>query len=176
MSPSDVSDLPNVSEVLGAVLQRIPREQQPLLVAYAERLAGERYRGWSNDPANASWKETLLACARREEEIASRVESLYPEAATIQRSILAGNPDLEQISRDLFSGRPLARQFAIQALGERLGAATWRAFAAHASEHSQRSVFLGCAELEEQSAAVLESILTGSGWDAASAKGTGGQR
>jgi hypothetical protein len=163
MSSTGMADLPNVAEVLSAVLQRIPRDQQPLLIAYAERLAAERYRAWAKDPANAPWKGELLACASREEEIASRIEGLHPEAEAIQRSILADNPDLEQINRNLFSGRPLAEQLAIQAQGERLGAATWRAFAAHASEPSQRSVFLGCAELEEQSAAVLETILTGAG-------------
>lgn len=159
MSSTDASRLPNVAEVLGAVLQRVPREQQPLLIAHAERLAAERYRGWANDPTNADRKEDLLACARREEEIARRIEGLYPESEAIQRKILADNPDLERINRDLFSGRPVAEQFTIQAQGERLGAATWRAFAAHATDPSHRPVFLGCAELEEESAAVLERIL-----------------
>jgi hypothetical protein len=160
MSPTELG-LPNVAEILATVLQRVPREQQPLLIAYAERLAAERYRGWASDPAQANRRAQLLACADREEEIASRVEGLHGEAATIQRAILADNPDLEQINRTLFAGRPLAEQFAIQAQGERLGAATWRAFAAHASDPSQRSVFLACAELEEESAVVLEAILAG---------------
>ena len=157
MAQSDPA-LPNVAEVLAAVLLRVPRERQPLLIAYAERLAAARYRTWAADPANVAWREGLLACADREEEIASRIEALYPDAATIQRAILADNPDLEQINRTLFAGRPFTEQFAIQAQGERLGAATWRAFAAHA-DASQRSVLLACAELEEQSALFLESIV-----------------
>jgi hypothetical protein len=54
---------------------------------------------------------------------------------------------------------PLPHQFTIQAQGERLGAATWRAFARHTEVPSVRDTFLVCAELEEQSATVLEAIL-----------------
>jgi hypothetical protein len=161
MSSTGASPLPNVGEVLATVLQRIPRQRQPLLIAYAERLAAERYRGWASDPANAPWKGELLACAAREEEIASRVESLFAEASAEQRAILAENPDLEEINRSLFAGRPLEEQFTIQARGERLGAATWRSFAAHGRDPSRESVFLGCALLEEENAVVLERILAG---------------
>ena len=45
---------------------------------------------------------------------------------------------------------------ALQAQGERLGAATWRSFAAGA-------VFLGCALLEEENAACLETLLAQGG-------------
>jgi hypothetical protein len=160
MSSTDPTDLPNVAQILSTVLQRVTREQQPLLIAHAERLAAERYRDWASHPTQATRKAQLLACADREEEIARRVEALYPAAASIQRVIVDENPALGEINRMLFAGRPLTQQFAIQAQGERLGAATWRAFAAHADDGPRRSVFLGCAELEEQSAVVLENVLT----------------
>lgn len=155
------SELPNVAEILGRVLQRVPPAEQPLLIAIAERRAAERYRGWAHDPANVAHGSRLLACADREEEIARRVEGLYPEAAATQRRLIAENPDLEEINRSLFAGRPLAQQFTIQAEGERLGAATWRAFAEGAENPDARRTFLACATLEEESARVLESILTG---------------
>jgi hypothetical protein len=139
----------------------VPLEQQPLLIAVAERLAAERYRGWANDPANESHRSRLLACAAREEEIARRIEALYPDAATVQRSIMATNPDFEETNRSLFAGRPLDQQFTIQAQGERLGAATWRAFSGGAKNAQARDTFLLCATLEEESAMVLESILAG---------------
>ena len=50
-------------------------------------------------------------------------------------------------------------QFRIQANGERLGAATWRAFAKQESSSAARDTYLACAELEEASAVVLESLL-----------------
>jgi hypothetical protein len=158
--PLMTGELPNVAELLGQVLQRVPREQQPLLIAIAERLAAERYRGWADASAQSAG---FLACAAREEEIARRVEGLYPDAALIQRDILAANPDLEDINRSIFAGRALVLQLTIQAQGERLGAATWRAFAEHADDPKARATFLDCALLEEASAAFLEGLRSARG-------------
>ena len=91
------------------------------------------------------------------------MESLYPGAAAIQEEILAKNPDLRELTRSLFVERPRHQQFAIQAQGERLGAATWRSFAKKEASSRARETFLACAELEEESAEVLESILSGAG-------------
>ncbi len=159
MSSTDAADLPNVAQLLGPLLQRVPGEQQPLLLAIAERMAARRYRDWAQDAANQPHRAQLLACAEREEAIAARIEALFPEAAATQRALLAKNPDFEAINRTTFAGRPRAQQFTIQAQGERLGAATWRAFASREPDASRRAVLLGCAELEEDSALVLERIL-----------------
>ena len=159
MPSTDAADLPNVAEILAPLLQRVSGEQRPLLLAIAERMAARRYRSWADDPANRPHRAQLLACAEREEEIATQIEALHPEAAATQRALRAEHPDLEEINHTLFAGRPLAQQFTIQARGERLGAATWRAFASQEPGAARRAVLLGCAELEEQSALVLERIL-----------------
>ena len=151
--------LPNIAEILGPVLQRVSREQQPLLLAIAERRAAQRYRDWAKECADQPYASQLAACAEREEQIASHVEGLSPDAVTIQQTILSKNPDLEEINRSIFADRPLMQQFTIQAQGERLGAATWRAFAENEKDPVRSSVFWKCAELEEQSAVVLEAIL-----------------
>lgn len=151
--------LPDVGAVLAEVLQRVVPERIPLLLAIAERLAATRYRGWAEEVADAAQRPALRACADREEEIARRIEALFPDAADAQRDLLASHPDLAEINRSLFAGRPLAQQFTIQARGERLGAATWRSFAKRAVTDAARATFLACAELEEASAAVLESLL-----------------
>lgn len=109
----------------------------------------------------ATRQQDLRACAEREEEIAGRIEGLYPDAAQAQRDVLAQNPAIEEINRTLFAGRSLSQQFTMQAQGERLGAATWRAFGSHDPDPERRLVFLTCAALEEASALVLESILKG---------------
>jgi hypothetical protein len=153
------TELPNIGQIVGQVLQRVAAEHQPLLIAIAERLAAQRYRSWAKDSTMNAHSARLLACADREEEIASRVEGLYPDAAAVQHTILAANPDFQDINRTIFTGRPLAQQFTIQAQGERLGAATWRAFARREEHAARRSVLSSCAELEEESALVLESIL-----------------
>jgi hypothetical protein len=150
--------LPSVGEALAPVLARVAREQQPLLIALAERMAAERYRGWAAEMADPAQRERLLACAAREEDIARRVEALFPDAAASQRDLLAKHPDVAEINRTLFAERPLAQQFAIQAQGERLGAATWRSFARGETDAARRDVLLACAEQEEASALVLEAL------------------
>ena len=153
------AELPNIAAVLATVLQRLPREQQPLLIAYAERLAAERYRGWAARVGNEESKRELHACADREEEIAAHIEGLYPNARSLQQDLLAANPDLLEINRTLFEPLSLEQQFQLQAQGERLGAATWRAFADQAGDPKQRDIFLACAPLEEQSADLLERLV-----------------
>ena len=159
MTLRSASELPNVGEIIGRALQRVSQRERPLLIASAERLAALRYRAWADHPACAAHAAQLRACAAREEEIAGRVESLYPGASATQQELLASNPDLEELNRSLFAGRPLDQQFRMQAQGERLGAATWRALAQHAESAATRETLLACAELEEASALVLESIL-----------------
>lgn len=157
-----IEDLPDVAAVVARVLQRAPRAQRPLLIALAERLAAVRYRVWATEVADRARAALLSACADREEHIACRVEALYPDAAAIQRDLAAQAPELEEIDRALFAGRPLDQQFLIQARGERAGAATWRFFAERADAAAVRDAFLACAELEEESAACLESLVDGS--------------
>ena len=62
------------------------------------------------------------------------------------------------INEAIFADRPLAEQFAIQAAGERLGAATWRALAGLRPDEVGREALLACAPLEEASALFLESL------------------
>jgi hypothetical protein len=151
--------LPDVGAVLAPLLAQVPRAQQPLLIALAERMAAERYRGWAGEWDAPDGRAALLACAAREEEIAAKVEALFPDAAALQRDLRAKHPELPELNRSLFAGRPLAEQFAIQANGERLGAATWRSFARQEEDGARRAALLACAELEEASAKVLDGLL-----------------
>jgi hypothetical protein len=152
-------ELPEIGHALAPVLAVVPRDRQPLLIAAAERLAAARYREWAAATHDETFRRELLECATREEEIAARIEGLYPDAAEGQRALLAAHPDVQEINRTLFAGRPMPDQFTIQARGERLGAATWRAFARHATDETARETFLACALLEEASAAVLEHVV-----------------
>ena len=151
-------ELPDVAAILGPVLARVSAEDQPLLLAIAERLAAERYRGWADQVDDPALRAGFLACAAREDEIADRVEAVFPDPAATQRRLRAAVPDLDTINRDVFAGRPLKDQLAIQAAAERLGAATWRAFAAARTDTAARDAFLACAPLEEASAAFLDGV------------------
>src|SRR5216684_2071511 len=121
----DQTGIPNIAEILAGALRKIDPQLQPLLLARLERLAALRYRTWAKDHPDQSVKEGLLACADREEEIATRVESLHEYASAIQDRLLSENPELLDLNRTLFKDRPLEIQFAMQAAGERAGAAAW---------------------------------------------------
>lgn len=155
----DQTNIPNVAEILGPVLRRIDPQLQPLLLAKLERLAAQRYRTWASDHPDKSVKDGLLACADREEEIAMRVESLNPYASAIQDKLLSGNPELLDLNRTLFKGRPLKIQFAMQAAGERAGAAAWKAFAAGASDPAAKDLLQSCSPLEQANADFLQTLL-----------------
>jgi hypothetical protein len=152
-------NIPNIAEILAGVLRNIDPKLQPMLLAKLERLAARRYRAWASDHPDQSVKEGLLACADREEEIARRVESLEPNASAIQDKLLSGNPALLDLNRTLFEGRPLKVQFAMQAEGERAGAAAWRAYAAAAADPSARELLQSCSPLEQANADFLQTLL-----------------
>lgn len=152
-------ELPDLAKILGQALQTIEPGQRPVLLAALERLAGQRYRVWANEHPDPSVKEGLLACAEREEEIARRVESLHPDAAETQNRLLSENPQLLDLNRTLFEGRPIKDQFTMQAQGERAGAAAWRAYGAAAAEQSAQELLQSCSTLEEANADFLQSLL-----------------
>ena len=152
-----MSELPSIGDLAAPLLASVPERQRPLLVALAERIAARRYRDWA-EAASGADRERLLACADREEEIARRVEALFPDADAVQAELGAKHPDLEARYRDVFEGQSIAAQYAIQAQGERLGADTWRALAPGFDRPEAREALLECAQLEEQNAQVLESL------------------
>jgi hypothetical protein len=152
-------NVPNIVEILAGALRNIDPKLQPMLLAKLERLAAQRYRIWASDHADQSVKEGLLTCADREEEIARRVESLEPNASAIQDKLLSDHPELLDLNRTLFEGRPLKVQFAMQAEGERAGAAAWRAYAAAAPDTSDRELLQSCSTLEQANADFLQALL-----------------
>ena len=153
-------ELPSIASIIGSVLQRVAAPERPLFIAMAERLAAERYRRWAKD-ASGPARGDLLACAAREDAIADRVAALYPDAEALQQRLRADHPEIDEVNESIFAGRSLEQQFAIQAAGERAGAAAWRSFAAETGDAAARETFLACAGLEEDSAAYLESVLAG---------------
>ena len=158
MSATHSNDLPSIAGILAPVVTRFPRQQQKLLVAWAERQAARMYQSWAehvSDPERAGF----LGCAAREEDIAARIEALDPDAATIQRQLLAELPDLEEQVRAVYVGRPLEEQWEIQRRGERAGKKTWETFAAAENDATVKAVLLVCAALEDENASFLQGIL-----------------
>jgi hypothetical protein len=84
---------------------------------------------------------------------------VFDDAAEVQQRLLAENPTLEELNRTLFAGRPLEVQFAMQAAGERAGAAAWAAFAAAAEDERITAIMESCSPLEEANAEFLETLI-----------------
>ena len=70
--------IPNFGELLAPYIGSVPEEAVPAFLARLERTAADRYRMWAE--AVPEHREDLLACARREDDIADRVERIYPLA------------------------------------------------------------------------------------------------
>jgi len=156
---TDNNDIPNVAEILAGLLRTIEPLHQPLLLAKLEKMAAVRYRRWADEHADPIVKAGLLACADREDEIAKRVESLEPDAIAIQDQLMSANPDLVDLNRTLFEGRPFKVQFAMQAEGERAGAAAWNAYGSAAPNESAQELLRSCSALEQANADFLQTLL-----------------
>ena len=144
-----------IMELVAPVLQQIEPEYRAIFIAMAERLAGNRYRMWAEEVPNL--KTVLIECAEREELIADKIEGLYPNAASVITQLKADNPSLQDLLDEIFGDYDHRMQFAIQAQGERRGAARWHLFAEEDSKNVD--TYFECADLEIANAVELEKIL-----------------
>lgn len=151
-----MSSAPNFGELLAPFIGRIPADAMPRFLALLERGAAERYRGWARElPSEAP---VLLECAAREDEIADRVEALYPISPQLAKEIEAPLPEARETYLGVFEKLPILEQLRIQADAERQGAAAWRGIAAGQSDPSVSAELERCSTLEETSAQALEAI------------------
>ncbi len=155
--------VPDIVTTLAPVLAATDPAHHPLLIAMLERWAADRYREWVDAHDDVATVTALTACVEREEEIAARVEALYPDAAEVQAALVEANPRLQDVLTGSFAWRPIDEQFKLQAEAERLGASTWRSFARAADDPAAVEVFNSCALLEEASAEVLEQLIADGG-------------
>ncbi len=161
MSPKHEFEIPDFDGLFNNLLANVKAEHRPLVMAMLERVAAALYREWASLSDHRSKHSELLACADREEEIASRVEALYPNAGAIQKELAEAMPELARVADDLFGGRTVPHQMAILAAGERAGGELWQRLAQAETAERARAAMLACAPLEEANAVVLEAILAG---------------
>ena len=152
-------DTPNFDDLLGLFLDRIKQQEKPLLIALLERVAAEKYREWAENKTFLSERDQLLECAKREDQIAYKIEQLYSDPKLIQEEITRIVPELEQASGVLFGNKAIPHQMAVLAIGERWGSGVWELLAKAETDSKTQEVLLSCRPLEEANAAVLERIL-----------------
>lgn len=157
---SETGELPDLAAQVRPLVQALPRASQPRLIAELERAAAERYQAWAASCPEPTQAEGLRDCATREQEVARRVEVLFPPQTDERRDFSDALPKIAEAYRLALAHRSVNDQYAIQAAAERRGAEFWRSLATSLSDPAARKVLASCAELEERSAEFLEALLT----------------
>ena len=139
-------EFPNFASLLRPYIEAVAEPARPRFLARLERGAAERYRLWAAE-------------APGEDEIAERVERLFPADAAQLGEIEAALPGARDTYYGVFADLAPREQLRIQANAERQGAAAWRLLASQQSDAGVRDELLACAGLEEESALFLEKLL-----------------
>ena len=80
-------EVPNFGELLSEHLSGVPQDAYPYLLSQLERTAAERYRAWADEVPEH--REGIMSCSDREDEIADRVEAMFPPSDE-HRELVAG--------------------------------------------------------------------------------------
>ncbi len=150
-------EIPKFGELLAPYIGSVPPEALPFMLSQLERTAAERYRGWADQVPEHN--KGLLACAAREDEIADRVEALFPPSDEHRRLVLETIPKAKALYYRAFEGYTPVEQMTIQANAERQGANAWQGLKQAYPELSAEMDQLSTIELE--SADYLDALLPG---------------
>jgi len=148
--------IPNFGELLAEHLADLPPEALPVLLANLERGAAGRYRQWATELTN--FEDDILASADREDDIANRVEQLFPISDDHQKTVDRIVPKAIKTYMNVFEGLTAIEQITIQANAERQGAAAWRGLVEAYPQFSSQLEQL--ALTEETNADQLDSLLS----------------
>lgn len=154
--------LPDVVARLRPIVETLPDEARPFLMAQLERGAAARYRSWADEAPRKPLAIGLRLCAQREESIAEIIEQIFPITGAHAAGLEAAGQQLKEAG-DPFAGFSLAQCLKMQSVGERGGAAAWREIAASSNSAEEREALEICARFEEENANFLEATAEVSG-------------
>ena len=150
--------IPDFGSLLAPYIGAIPEASQPAFLSRLERTAAERYRGWAKQLSEH--EVGLLACAEREDEIATRVETVLPAVSGEHIALIDSNIEpARDTYYEVFSALPVITQLTIQANAERQGAQAWRNIAEELEDEHIIEQLLLCAKIEEASADYLDKLI-----------------
>jgi len=147
--------IPNFGELLAEHLAQVPPEGLPYMLSQLERSAAARYRGWAADVPEH--REGLLACSDREDEIADRVEAMFPPSEEHRALVASLMPAAKATYYDVFDGLSAIEQMTLQEDAERQGANAWQGLKEGYPEKAAQLDELS--QIELGSADYLRSIL-----------------
>jgi hypothetical protein len=154
-------EVPNFGELLGPAISSVPAEGTPTLLSGLERAAAGRYRAWAE--ALPEHADTLLACARREDEIAERVRGLFPVDPATREAVDKALPQAIEIYHRTFAPFAVLDQLYLQSEAELQGAQAWAGIAAGVEDASVKATLARCTQLEEESSRAVRALLASRG-------------
>src|SRR5690349_8966030 len=96
------------------ILEQLPAAHRPVLIAMLERGAAKRYRQWAEGAADANERDGLLACAAREESIATAAEGLVANASEVLATFSVHLPALRDAFTEVYGNKSRLEQLAVQ--------------------------------------------------------------
>jgi len=148
--------IPNFGALLAPYIGQVPPEAMPRFLALLERGAADRYRSWAE--ALPEHADELMICARAEDEIADRIESVFELDETLRPALEAPLPEAKRTYYDVFTGMDVWDQLRVQANAERQGAQAWRNIASRTTDQRVLDQLAACSTLEEASADRLDLL------------------
>lgn len=149
--------VPDFGRLLADHLAGVDPDALPFLLSQLERTAAARYRAWADEVPEH--RDGLLECASREDQIADRVEAMFPPSDEHRAQVSAMIGPAKAAYYAVFDGYAPVEQMAIQAGAERQGANAWQglkdAYPAQAAALDELS------DLEVESADHLDGLLPG---------------
>ena len=155
--PVAESNVPRFGALLAQYIVAVPEASRPRFLARLERGAADRYRGWA--AALPEHAQVLLECAASEEQIAIRVDALYAAIPEELAAIEEALPDALQTYFNVFDGRPIKEQLALQAAAERQGSQAWQGLKNANLPKGHQAELDALTALELQSAERLEALV-----------------
>ena len=155
--PIAETETPQFGALLAQYIVAVPEASRPRFLARLERGAADRYRGWA--AALPEHAQVLLDCAASEEQIAIRVDALYAaipeELAAIEKAL----PAALQTYFNVFEGRPVKQQLALQAVAERQGSQAWQSLKDANLPKAHQAELDALTALELESAQRVEAVV-----------------
>lgn len=148
-------DIPKFGELLAEHLGGVPAEAYPYLLSQLERTAADRYRLWAEDVP--SHRDGLLQCAASEDDIADRVEAMFPPSDEHRALVSEIIPKAKATYYAAFEPYTPIEQMTIQANAERQGANAWQTLKAAYPEKADELDQLS--QIELSSADYLDGAL-----------------
>ena len=139
-------EIPKFGELLAEHLGGVPAEAYPFLLSQLERTAADRYRQWAEQVPSHS--EGISKCADREDEIANRVEAMFPPSDEHRALVMEIIPKARATYYSAFEPYTPVEQMTIQANAERQGANAWQTLKGAYPERAAELDALSKIELE----------------------------